>query len=206
KDAVTWAEAHARIITWAEAHATCAVSSHSDVPSMPDLKQISKRSIPTALEKALRYRLLNEPVEAESICRDVLAVDPGNLEALRTLLLAITDQFATEFHTALAGTQEVLKQFTGQYEREYYGGIVYERWGKAQCAARMPNHVVAGWIRQAMRCYEQAEAVSTSDDPDPMLRWNACVRFLQRYEVAAPESRATQHDAEPDDTDEVPRA
>ena len=38
--------------------------------------------MPAALEKALRYRLLNEPVEAESICRDVLEVDPDNQAAL----------------------------------------------------------------------------------------------------------------------------
>jgi hypothetical protein len=33
-----------------------------------DLKPISIASIPRALEKAERYRLLNEPEQAESIC------------------------------------------------------------------------------------------------------------------------------------------
>jgi len=41
-----------------------------------ELKTLSPESVPRALAKAERYRLLNEPVEAESICLDVLAVDP----------------------------------------------------------------------------------------------------------------------------------
>ena len=45
------------------------------------------------LEKALRYRLLNEPLEAESICLDVLQAEPANQEALVTLVLARTDLF-----------------------------------------------------------------------------------------------------------------
>jgi hypothetical protein len=59
-----------------------------------DLKPISREGVPAALRKAERYRLINDPSSAESICRDVLTVDPGNQQALVTLLLAITDQFA----------------------------------------------------------------------------------------------------------------
>ncbi len=44
---------------------------------MFELKQLSADAIPAALEKALRYRLLNEPAEAESICHDVLRDHPG---------------------------------------------------------------------------------------------------------------------------------
>ena len=61
---------------------------------MFDLKRLSTSAIPSALAKAERYRLLNEPGEAESICEDVLQVDPENQKALVTLLLARTDQFA----------------------------------------------------------------------------------------------------------------
>ena len=61
-----------------------------------ELKTLSPEAVPAALEKAERYRLLNEPGEAESICRDALEVDPDNQEALVTLLLALTDQFDTD--------------------------------------------------------------------------------------------------------------
>jgi hypothetical protein len=42
------------------------------------LKPISKDGIPEAISKAELYRNLNEPGEAESICRDILAADPEN--------------------------------------------------------------------------------------------------------------------------------
>ena len=67
---------------------------------MVEPKLISKAGVPAALEKATRYRLLNEPLQAESICRDILTVEPENQQALITLLLAVTDQFDKE----LAGT------------------------------------------------------------------------------------------------------
>ena len=58
-----------------------------------ELKALSPDAVPRALAKAERYRLLNEPGEAASICLDALAADSENQEALITLLLALTDQF-----------------------------------------------------------------------------------------------------------------
>ena len=60
---------------------------------MFDLKPLNPDAIPKALQKAERYRLLNEPEEAESICLDILAIEPDNQQALVMLLLAQTDQF-----------------------------------------------------------------------------------------------------------------
>ena len=59
------------------------------------LKPIDPAAVPAALQQAERYRLLNEPEEAESICLDVLAVEPDNQQALVMLLLSLTDQFVT---------------------------------------------------------------------------------------------------------------
>ena len=64
---------------------------------MFQLKPISKESIPAAIEKAERYRLLDEPNLAESICLDILEADPQNAKAIIILLLAITDQFGSFF-------------------------------------------------------------------------------------------------------------
>src|SRR5205809_2184265 len=44
--------------------------------------------------KAERYRLLNEPGEAESICLDILVVDPENQHAIIMLI------FRSEEHTS----------------------------------------------------------------------------------------------------------
>ena len=56
---------------------------------MFELKRLSNDAIPAALERAERYRLLNEPFDAESICEDVLVVDPANQAAQVMLLLAL---------------------------------------------------------------------------------------------------------------------
>jgi len=55
---------------------------------MFQIKPLSKENIPAALEKAERYRLLNEPMPTESICLDILEADPENQKAIVTLLLA----------------------------------------------------------------------------------------------------------------------
>ena len=60
---------------------------------MFELKPLSEKAVPRALERAERYRLLNEPAEAESICQDVLRIEPENQQALISLLPALTDQF-----------------------------------------------------------------------------------------------------------------
>ena len=63
---------------------------------MFELKPLSREAIPAALEKAMRYRLLNEPGAAESICHDVLRTDDqrylraGENQCVRALLAQLT--------------------------------------------------------------------------------------------------------------------
>ena len=147
---------------------------------MATRKEIPRSAIPAALEKALRYRLLNEPREAESICLDILAVDPDHKQALATRLLALTDQFEAEFAEALDRAKEVLASLSDDYDREYYAGIINERWAKAQLTRGIPPMTVIGWLREAMQCYERAEELGASDDPDAILRWNTCARLMDR--------------------------
>ena len=108
-----------------------------------ELKPISPAGIGEALEKAERYRLLNEPSLAESICLDVLHIDPENQQALVMLLLALTDQFG---HGAAAGkARELLPRLKGEYEQHYYAGIIWERLAHAQLRKGSPNGVFAAY-------------------------------------------------------------
>ena len=145
---------------------------------MIELKPISREAISSALEKAERYRLLNEPREAESICRDVLFADAGNQHGLITLLLALTDQFAQKPRVHLNDARGVLEQVKGDYEQAYYEGVILERWGKAQLAADTPRYVANDWLRKAMDCYANAENVRPTGNDDAILRWNACARII----------------------------
>ena len=148
---------------------------------MHELKPLSKAAVPAALEKAERYRLLNEPGEAVSICQDVLAVEPEHQQALVTLLLALTDLLGEEPAVA-ARAQQVAKSLREEYDRAYYTGIVAERSAKAHLrrGGVSPDGVYE-WLADAMECYERAEAIRPAGNDDAILRWNACARLLREH-------------------------
>jgi tetratricopeptide (TPR) repeat protein len=157
---------------------------------MFDLKRLSPAAVPAALEKAHRYRLLNEPTDAESICRDVLAVDPDNQDALITLTLALSDQLEERMAAAYEQARETLAKLRDDYRRRYYAGILCERRAKAQMKRGGPRagHTVHDWFRQAMDHYEGAAAIRPQGNDDALLRWNACARILDAHPELAPEA------------------
>ena len=100
---------------------------------MFDLKPLSKNAVPAALAKAERYRLLNEPMQAASICEDVLRVEPDNAAARVALILALSDEFSgAEQTAAMARARTLLPGLPTEYERAYYSGILAERRALAQ--------------------------------------------------------------------------
>jgi hypothetical protein len=154
------------------------------------LKPLSKDAIPSALAKAERYRLLNEPGEAESICLDVLQVDPGNQDALVTLLLALTDQFRDESSSRVVGrAAELASRLAHDYDRAYYSGIVRERRAKAVLNRERYGAAAAAveWLREAMAFFERAESMSPAHNEDAVLRWNACARLMMSLPEIVPE-------------------
>jgi len=151
-----------------------------------ELKPITREGIPAALQKAERYRLLNDSSAAESICLDVLEIDPANQEALVSLLLSITDQFVEEMSDNTRRARDVLPRLTDEYDRIYYAGIISERRARAQLqrGALGSSDVASAGFREAMRSYERAEAMRPAGNDEAILRWNTCVRMLARHERA----------------------
>ncbi len=148
------------------------------------LKTISREAIPEATAKADWYRLLNEPGEAESICRDVLAVDSGEQTALRLLGLAITDQFSGTPSDRRAEAEAVFQKLEDPYERLYFAGIVRERFAKAQLAAGRPPHTMIVLFEDALKWFEEAEKIRPAGNDEAILRWNRCVRILNNMAVS----------------------
>jgi len=149
-----------------------------------ELKPITREGIPAALQKAERYRLLNDSAAAESICLDVLEIDPDNQEAIVSLLLAITDQFIEEMGEGVRRAREVLPRITDEYERTYYSGIICERRARAQLhrGSLGSAEVASEGFREAMRWYERAEPMRPKGNDEAILRWNTCARMLGRHE------------------------
>lgn len=155
------------------------------MPDLKPIKPISKDAIPTALQRAERYRLLNEPEEAESICLDILEVDPQHREARIALLLALTDQF--QEHGAHAAEQRARSLLEGMsdYERAYYGGLICERKAKAVLARNYPRsrYDAHEWLHEAMALYEEAEKLRAPGNDEAILRWNTCARLIERHRL-----------------------
>ena len=154
------------------------------------LKPISPDSVDGALAKAERYRLLNEPNEAESICRDILQVDPGNQEARISVILALTDQMH-EDRSVFSSALNMISGLESEYDRAYYSGIAWERRAKAHYReAKMGStREVHDWLVKALDLFEKAERLRSPGNDDTILRWNACVRFLERHKQLQPSRR-----------------
>jgi hypothetical protein len=143
------------------------------------LKSISKAGIPEAISKAELYRFLNEPGEAESICRDILAVEPENQKAHRLMGLAITDQFTGGAADRHGEAERTFQGLRDPYERLYYTGLVHERRAKALLRSGARPHTVVVLVEEALNYFDQAEKIRPAGNDDAILRWNRCVRLLQ---------------------------
>ena len=159
------------------------------------LKPISHDCVANALAKAERYRLLNEPNEAESICHDILQIEPDNQTALINLILALTDQVPRDTR-AFSDAIATVSQLDSPYDRAYYAGIAWERRAKARYEAGGPgaDRYVYEWIATALQLFESAEPLRAPGNDDALLRWNACIRFLNHHRELAP---AAEDIAEP---------
>ncbi len=154
---------------------------------MHKLKKISFDAIPRAISKAERYRLLNEPRAAESICRDVLAAATNHDQALRILLLALTDQFRG-VNVRPDEARELVALLGDEYSKHYYEGVILERWAKALLDAGYHGHTVYDKFTEALASYERAVPLADAGNEDAILRWNTCVRIIEANGLCPAES------------------
>jgi hypothetical protein len=149
-----------------------------------ELKPISTSAIPKAIKRAEQYRLLNEPEQAESICLDILAAQPGDQHALTVLILAVTDQFGREGSGGgVRLANDYVTRLDDEYQRYYYAGLVYERQARAYLNRGRSRISSYDCFRDAMDNYEKAERIRPEDDDSALLRWNACLRTIRRDQL-----------------------
>ncbi len=148
---------------------------------MIELKPLSRDAVGAALEKANRYRLLNEPGAAESIYLDILAVEPDNQEALKNIVLAMSDRFSKDYAVGDTHINDFVAKLTDQYQKAYYTGIVYER--RAKATLEKGGLQAYELFMQAMEWFEKAEAIRPTGNDDAILRWNGCARIINRNKL-----------------------
>lgn len=144
------------------------------------LKTISKDGIPEAISKVELYRSLNDPEGAESICQDVLAIEPDHQIAIRMLGLTITDQFTGHPTDRYSEAERRFAGLADPYERHYYLGLLNERRARAQMRAGQTARTTASSLHEAMVLYEEAERIHPPQNDDAVLRWNRCARLLEK--------------------------
>ena len=162
---------------------------------MFEVKKLGKEAIPAAIEKAKQYRLLNEPSAAQSICLDILAVEPDNQEALVINILAMTDRLNRDYSVDNSQINTYLDKISDEFQKAYYTGIVYERRAKAilKRGSLGSEATVFELFRNAMNCFEKAESLSTDQDDNAILRYNHCVRIIESNGLS-PQERAVGFD------------
>ncbi|MFK7928529.1 MAG: hypothetical protein AB8H79_10085 [Myxococcota bacterium] len=158
-----------------------------------ELKRLSPSTIPRALEKVHLYRVLNMPHLAESICHDVLAVEPNHTKALQELILTIADQYGSKSKRVSKVTvKELIGRLPDDYQRAYYSGLNAERRALAVMNTNAIGHAVYEWLRKAMEHYEAAIAHSPDHNDDAVLRWNTCARILNANPSLRPDDEPSR--------------
>ena len=147
---------------------------------MFEIKTLSREAIPKALERVERYRLLNEPAVAVSICQDILHIEPEHQQALVMLILALTDQFHQNSAVGMNQPLDLIPRIRGDYERAYYTGIIHERQARARLNRAYPGSEFDAYdlLHEAMSWFEKAQEIHPAGDEDPILRWNTCARII----------------------------
>lgn len=159
------------------------MSERNNAPREFALKPLSRTGVDAALAKAEQYRLLNQPRLAESICLDILDVDPANQKASVVLLLALTDQFGTSWSKTAKQAQDIAFSLKSDYDKAYYIGIIHERMGTvALSSGRHGSSFDAyEWYVEAMESYEKAHSLrQDGSNDDAILRWNTCARIIMQ--------------------------
>lgn len=157
-------------------------------PALPELKSLLHGDMDAALAMAQRCRDVAEPEEAESICLDILASDPGNQQARVLLLLARTDLLDRGSPAGVALAREALADIDGAYQKAYYEGLICERRARylLRARGRQSSFVAWDWFGYAMEHFEEAMRLAP-ERIEPILRFNTCIRLLEANRQCVPD-------------------
>jgi hypothetical protein len=148
------------------------------------LHDIHSDAIESALIKARQYRSLLEPEIAESICLDILHIDKNNQEALVIYILALTDQIHhTDKRSDIKHIQKTIDSLQSKYQRYYYTGLLNERRARFLVTQPMSHSFAYDYFTEALQFYKKAEKLSLEHNDDAILRWNSCVRTIQKEKL-----------------------
>jgi tetratricopeptide (TPR) repeat protein len=158
-----------------------------------NLHDIHSDSIELALDKARQYRSLLEPEIAESICLDVLHIDPENQQALVVYILALSDQLHhAGKKTQVQSIEEAIQKLQSRYQQHYYTGLLNERRARFMLTQSMARVFAYDYFIEALQAYQKAEKIRPEHNDEAILRWNSCIRTIEKENL---KPRPDQKDA-----------
>ncbi len=144
---------------------------------------IHKTAIPNVLKKAKQYRLLLEPDLAISICIDIFAIDANNQEALIIYILALTDKLSNGCKVTDKKILDTIAKLSTKFYKDYYTGIFLEKKARAMLKNTMSKSFAYAAFMQAIKAYKQAEKLADKDCSDAILRYNSCLRTIEKQHL-----------------------
>ena len=148
------------------------------------LHDIHSNAIDQALAKARQYRSLLEPEIAESICLDVLNIDPEHQTALVLYILALLDQISRSDKRVKRKTvEQFIAKLDSEYQRYYYLGLLNERMARYMISQTMSHSFAYDYFYDALNYYQQAEQISPEQNDEATLRWNSCLRTIEKEQL-----------------------
>ncbi|MCL5974599.1 MAG: hypothetical protein M1270_02020 [Gammaproteobacteria bacterium] len=149
-----------------------------------NLHDIHAESIELALDRARQYRSLLEPEIAESICLDILNIEPENQAALVVYILALTDQISISgSQSPFQDIEAAIAKLSSEYKQIYYTGIVLERRARFMLTQPMSRAFAYDYFIKALECYQQAEQMRPDHNDEAIGSNNSCVRTIQREKL-----------------------
>lgn len=148
------------------------------------LHDIRISAVGKALEKAVQYRSLLEPEIAESICLDILKIDPENQDVLIVYMLALLDQISrTENQNQIKTIETAIEKLKSQYQRYYYTGLLNERRARHLLTQAMSHSFAYDYFIEALKSYQQAIDRCPEKNDEAILRWNSCIRTVEKEKL-----------------------
>jgi tetratricopeptide (TPR) repeat protein len=162
------------------------------------LHDIHADSIELALDKARQYRSLLEPEIAESICLDILHIDPDNQPALVVYILALSDQLHhAGKKTQVQAIEMAIQKLRSRYQQFYYTGLLHERRARFMLTQSMARVFAYDYFIEALQFYQKAEKIRPDHNDESILRWNSCIRTIEKEKLKPrPDSKDVRLDME----------
>ena len=152
-----------------------------------DFKNLESADLDAALAAAQASWAELRAEETESICLDILELDPNHRSTLDLLLRCRIELLKKGLPQSVARAQELIPQLDSDFDQAFYSGMIREAQARylLEKRGRATSGVAYSWFRHAMDDFAAASNLDAGR-VEPKLHWNACLRTLENNPQCVP--------------------